>query len=91
MPQYKVSVELITFIDAETPDMARRIAQDTASDLVSFDERAERRFEERHPQDVYPGFSIGDINAEDGQVYEDALKNSKPVSQEELDKPAEVV
>jgi hypothetical protein len=89
MPQYKVSVKINAYIDAESPEFAERLAQDALDGLLSNNSRAVAEFEMRYPQDDYPTLGIADISAEDATI--EAQQNAEPVSQEELDKPAEVV
>jgi hypothetical protein len=90
MPKYKVSVELNTYIDTDSPAMAERLAQDALSFLLNNNERAIIGYESMHPEDTYPGLLVAEITAVDMAEVE-TPKDSDPVSQEELDKPAEVV
>jgi len=89
MPQYKVSVVMTTYIDAESTGVAVRYAQDALTALIENDSRAVTEFEMRYPQESYPGFSISNVSAEDASI--EASETTEAVSQEELDKPAEVV
>jgi hypothetical protein len=89
MPQYKVSVKINAYIDAESPEFAVRYAQDALDGLLATNSRAVAEFEMRYPQNDYPNLAISDISAEDDSI--DASKITEVVSQEELDKPAEVV
>jgi hypothetical protein len=89
MPQFKVSATLNTYIDADSPEMAQRLAQDALTALVENKDAAVAEFEDRYPQDIYPGFLVQGVVAEDASV--EAETPSVAVSQEELDNPSEVV
>jgi hypothetical protein len=90
MPQYKVSVLVNAYIDAESPEMAVRQAQDAVDGLLANNSRAVAEFEMRYPQNDYPNLAISDISsAEDASI--EAQQETEAVSQEELDKPEEVV
>ena len=89
MPQYKVSVKMNAYIDAESPQFAERLAQDALDALLSNNSRAVAEFEMRYPQEDYPGFLISNMSAEDATI--EAQQETEAVSQEELDKPEEVV
>jgi hypothetical protein len=89
MPQYKVSVAMNAYIDAESPEIAGLFAQDALTALIENDSRAVAEFEMRYPQEPYPGFLISNVSVEDDSI--EASEITEAVSQEELDKPAEVV
>lgn len=89
MPQYKVSVKINAYIDAESPQFAERLALDALDGLLANNSRAVAEFEMRYPQEDYPSMAISDISAEDGSI--EAQQETEAVSQEELDKPEEVV
>jgi hypothetical protein len=89
MPQYKVSVTINAYIDAESPEFAGRLVQDALTALIENNSSAIAEFEGRYPQDTYPAFLISNVSAEDATI--EAQQNAEPVSQEELDKPEEVV
>ena len=89
MPQYKVSVKINAYIDAESPGFAERLVIDALDGLLANNSRAIAEFEMRYPQDEYPSLAILDISAEDASI--EAQQETEAVSQEELDKPEEVV
>lgn len=90
MPQYKVSVKMNAYIDTESPEMAVRMATDALDGLLANNSRAVAEFEMRYPQNDYPNLAISDISsAEDASI--EAQQETEAVSQEELDKPEEVV
>ena len=89
MPQYKVSVKINAYIDAESPKFAKRLAIDALDALLSNNSRAFAEFEMRYPQEEYPSLAISDISVEDASI--EAQQETEAVSQEELDKPEEVV
>lgn len=79
MPEYKVNVVLTTNIEAESPEVARRVALEGAVALLQQRDGAEAEFNSVMPQQSFPRFTYEkeEVDGDDTPTTEGELDNSE--------------